>query len=53
MKKEDFKAVDFMRDRRESLSKLHSESPKKYQEQLKKIREKYASKFKTGEKDIA
>jgi len=38
---EKFKAVDFMRQRREELSRLHTDNPSLYEKQLKAIREKY------------
>ena len=51
--KEKFKAVEFMRKRREALSKLHLENPEVYKKQLEEVRRKYASKFQKMEEQIA
>jgi len=48
-----FKAVDYMRKKREELSQLHAENPKEYKKQLETIRKKYASKFKLKKRNVA
>ncbi|MEP6648238.1 MAG: hypothetical protein ABJC12_14205, partial [Saprospiraceae bacterium] len=40
-----FKAVEYMRAKREELSRLHNETPKEYKKQLEEIRKKYPAKF--------
>ncbi|MGB3079343.1 MAG: hypothetical protein WBB31_09735 [Saprospiraceae bacterium] len=40
-KKEEFKAVEFMRKQREELSLLHADNPGLYEKQMEAIREKY------------
>ncbi len=44
-KQDNFKAVEYMRKKREELSRLHEENPKEYKKQLEAIMKKYASKF--------
>ena len=44
-KTQKFESVKFMRERREELSRLHSENPKEYKKQLEEIRKKYSEKF--------
>lgn len=44
-KKEEFKAVKFMRAKRDELSQLHREDPKEYKKQLEEVRKKYPAKF--------
>ena len=44
-KTQKFEAVKFMRERREELSRLHSENPKEYKKQLEEVRKKYPEKF--------
>jgi len=48
-----FKAVQFMRKRRDELSKLHTENPEEYKKQLKETRRKYKNKFKQPKKHLA
>jgi hypothetical protein len=40
-----FEAVKFMRAKREELSRLYIENPKKYKKQLEEIRKKYPDKY--------
>jgi hypothetical protein len=40
-KEQKFKAVNYMRKKREELSKLHVEDPALYQKQLEGVRKKY------------
>ena len=44
-KAQKFEAVNFMRTKREELSRLHSENPVEYKKQLEAIRKKYPEKF--------
>ena len=41
----EFKAVEFMRKRRDELSELYSRNPSGFWEELEKIRKKYKNKF--------
>jgi len=50
-KSENFKAVSFMRKRRDALSRLHAKNPEIYFMQLKEVHLKYG--FKDNEKDLA
>ncbi len=45
IKEEKFKAVEYMRAKREELSRLHNDNPKEYKKQLEEIRKKYPAKF--------
>jgi hypothetical protein len=40
-KQEKFKAVDYMRKKREELSRLHAENPALYKKQLEEVQKKY------------
>lgn len=51
MKRNKFKAVNFMRKQREELSRLHMENPTLYHAQMKEIQVKYG--LKNGEKGKA
>ena len=51
--KKDFKAVDFMRKRRNELSGLYNSNPEKFLTQLKQVRKKYSRKFRVSEKQPA
>ena len=54
MKKEKpFKAVEFMRKRREELSELHNRDPEEYKRQLEAVQKKYKHVFKSPEKRTA
>ena len=52
-KQENFNSVDYMRMKREELSKLHSENIEEYKRQLNAIRKKYASKFNQKKWNVA
>ncbi len=52
-KTQDFKAVQFMRKRREELSDLFNSNPDEFKKQLEKIQKKYQSKFRVTRKHIA
>jgi len=49
----DFKAVDFMRQRREELSNMYNSNPDEFNKQLKEIQKKYQEKFRIAQKDTA
>ncbi len=52
-KTQDFKAVEFMRKRRDELSDLYNSNPDEFKKQLKKIQKKYQNKFRVTRKHIA
>jgi hypothetical protein len=52
-KQEKFKAVDYMRKKREELSQLHKENPNEFEKQLGVIRRKYASKLNQKKRSVA
>jgi len=43
--KEEFKAVEFQRQRRKELSNLYNSHPSEFWKRLEKIRKKYCTKF--------
>jgi phage-related protein len=51
IKKEDFKAVEFMRKRCEELSNLYNSNREDFLKQLEQVRKKYKNKFRVTEKD--
>ncbi len=51
IKKEDFKAVEFMRKRREELSNLYNSNREDFLKQLEQVRKKYKNNFRVTEKD--
>lgn len=51
IKKEDFKAVEFMRKRREELSNLFNSNQEDFLKELEQVRKKYKNKFRVTEKD--
>lgn len=52
-KKESFKAVEFMRKRRDELSELHEKDQAEYQRQLEQVRKKFDALFKRSGKKAA
>ncbi len=52
-KNDDFKAVDFMRKRREELSDLYKSNPREFKKQLEQIQKKYKNKFRVKQKHTA
>lgn len=52
-KTNDFKAVDFMRKRREELSDMYNSNPDEFKKQLKQIQKKYQNKFQVTKKHNA
>ena len=44
-KSQKFEAVKFMREKREELSRLHSDNPKEYKKKLEEVRKRYPEKF--------
>mgnify|MGYP001796498144 CR=1 FL=1 len=52
-KDKDFKAVEFMRKRRDELSNAYNSNPKSFLKTLEQIRKNYQSKFHKLEKHTA
>lgn len=52
-KKESFKAVEFMRKRRDELSELHGKDRVEYQRQLEEVRKKFDALFKRSGRETA
>lgn len=44
-KEKTFKSVEYMRAKREELSRLHADNPEEYKKHLEEIRKKYPAKF--------
>ena len=53
LRSNNFKAVEFQRERRDALSKLMEENPTEFEKQLKDVKKKYAKLFKTKKKKAA
>ena len=52
-KEKDFKAVEFMRKRRDEMSELYNTNPEEFWKQLSAIRKKYKLKVHTKAKNVA
>ena len=52
-KEENFNAVEFMRKRRDELSKEYTDNPIAFKKELEEIRKKYAHLFNTKQKKAA
>lgn len=48
----EFKAVDFMRKKREALSNLYNTNPSKFLKELEEVRKNYSKKFGKLKKQI-